>query len=157
MLTRRNVAAALLAPGLLCAVAAHAQPVAPSADLNAVRRELEAFRGNLKRAAEMRDIGRLRGLIADTFTYTRASGKIDDKEARIIALLAQEPAIETGLVLDDWLTLRGPDTAILTARSPLLNPDDNKTYVVFWMQVFTKISGRWQLTAGQETRREPEK
>jgi hypothetical protein len=150
MPTLRNVAAALLALGLLGASAAYAQP-AP--DLNSVRRELDAFRNDLKRAAETRDIARLRGLIADTFTYTRASGKVDDKEARIIALLTQEPAIETGLVLDDWLSLRGPDTAILTARSPLLNRDENKTYDVLWMQVFTKISGRWRLTATQETTR----
>jgi Domain of unknown function (DUF4440) len=157
MPTRRNVAAALLAVGLLSIAAAHAQPVAPSLDLNVVRRELDAFRTDLKRAAETRDIARLRSLIADTFTYTRASGRTDDKEARIIALLAQEPAIETGLVLDDWLSVRGLDTAILTARSPLLNRDENKTYDVLWMQVFTKIGGRWRLTATQESRVEPQK
>jgi hypothetical protein len=151
MPTRRNVAAALLALGLLSTAAARAQPAAPSPDLNVVGRELDAFRSDLKRAVERGDIARLRSLIADTFTHTRASGKIDDKETRIITLLAREPAIETGLVLDDWLSLRGPDTAILTARSPLLSRDENKTYDVRWMQVFTKISGRWRLTASQET------
>jgi hypothetical protein len=156
MPTRRNVAA-LLALGLLSATAAHAQPAAPAPDLNKVGRELEAFRSDLKRAAEAGDIARLRGLIADTFTHTRASGKIDDKEARIILLLAREPTIETGLVLDDWLSLRGADTAILTARSPLLNRDENKTYDVRWMQVFTKVSGRWRLTTSQETAFEPAK
>jgi hypothetical protein len=157
MPTRRNIAAALLAYGLLCAVA-HAQPAAaPAPDLNVVHRELEAFRKDLKRAAEAGDIARLRLLIADTFTHTRASGKIDDKEGRIIMLLTREPTIENGLVLDEWLSLRGPDTAILTAQSPLLNRDENRTYKVSWMQVFTKISGRWRLTASQETRLEPEK
>ena len=157
MPTRRNIAAALLAAGLLCATAAHAQPAPPSLDLNAVRRELDAFRNDLKRAAETGDIARLRVLIADTFTHTSASGKIDNKEARIITLLAREPAIENGLVLDEWLSLRGSDTAILTARSPLLNRDENRTYDVRWMQVFTKISGRWKLSASQETAREPER
>ena len=156
MPTRRNIAAALLAYGLLCAVA-HAQPVAPTPDLNAVRRELDAFRNDLKRAVDAGDIGRLRSLIADTFTHKRASGRIDDKEGRIITLLTREPAIETGLVLDDWLSLRGPDTAILTARSPLLNRDENRTYDVRWMQVFTKIAGRWRLTSSEETQLEPEK
>ena len=156
MPTRRNIAAALLAYGLLCAVA-HAQPVAPAPDLNAVRRELDALRNDLKRAADAGDIARLRSLIADTFTHKRASGRIDDKEARIITLLTREPAIETGLVLDDWLSLRGSDTAILTARSPLLNRDENRTYDVRWMQVFTKISGRWRLASSEETQLEPEK
>jgi hypothetical protein len=154
MPTRRNIAAALLAYGLLCA-AARAQPAAPAPDLNVVHRELDAFRNDLKRAAEAGDIARLRLLIADTFTHTRASGRIDDKEARIITLLTREPAIENGLVLDEWLSLRGADTAILTAHSPLLNRDENRTYKVSWMQVFTKISGRWRLTASQETRLEP--
>ena len=142
--------------GLLCAAAAHAQPVAPAPDLNAARRELDAFRNDLKRAAEIGDIARLRALIADTFTHTRASGKIDDKETRIIALLAREPAIETGLVLDDWLSLRGAE-AVLTARSPLLNRDENRTYDVRWMQVFTKTAGRWRLASSRETGLEPEK
>ena len=150
MPTRRNIAAALLAYGLLCAVG-HAQPVAPAPDLNAVRRELDAFRNDLKRATDAGDIARLRSLIADTFTHKRASGRIDDKEGRIIMLLTREPTIETGLVLDDWLSLRGLDTAILTARSPLLNRDENRTYDFRWMQVFTKISGQWQLAASQAT------
>jgi hypothetical protein len=156
MPTRRNIAAALLAYGLLCAVA-YAQPVAPAPDLNAVRRELDAFRNDLKRAADAGDIARLRSLIADTFTHKRASGRIDDKEGRIITLLTREPAIETGLVLDDWLSLRGADSAILTARSPLLNRDENRTYDVRWMQVFTKIAGRWRLASSEETQLEPEK
>src|SRR5262245_18125509 len=132
MPTRHNVAA-LFALVLLCATAAHAQSVAPAPDLNTVRRELDTFRNDLKRAAEKGDIARLRVLFADTFTHTRASGKIDDKEARIVMLLAQEPAIENGLVLDEWLSVRGADTAILTARSPILNRDENKTYDVRWM------------------------
>jgi hypothetical protein len=156
MPTRRNIAAALLAYGLLCAVA-HAQPVAPAPDLNAVRRELDAFRNDLKRATDAGDIARLRTLIADTFTHKRASGRIDDKEGRIITLLTREPTIETGLVLDDWLSLRGADTAILTARSPLLNRDENRTYDVRWMQVFTKIAGRWRLASSEETQLEPER
>jgi hypothetical protein len=157
MPTRRNIAAALLAAGLLCAAAARAQPVASSPNLSVVRRELDVFRSDLNRAAEAGDIARLRALIADTFTHTRVSGKIDDKETRIIALLAREPAIENGLVLDEWLTMRGSDTAILTARSPLLNRDENRTYDVRWMQTFTKISGRWKLASSQETGVEPVK
>jgi hypothetical protein len=156
MPTRRNVAGALLALGLLGA-AAHAQPVVRAPTLADVQRELDAFRNELRRAAETRDIARLRGLIADTFTHTRASGKIDDKETRIIVLLAREPTIETGLVLDDWLSLRGADMAILTARSPLLNQDENRTYDVRWMQTFTKIAGRWRLASSQETGAEPQK
>lgn len=157
MPNRRNVAAALALLASALSSAARGQPVVPPADLAAVGRELEAFRADLKRAAETRDIPRLRVLIADTFNHTRASGRVDDKEARIIALLAREPGIETGLVLDASVRPHGPDMVILTARSPILNRDENKAYDFRWMQVFTKVSGHWQLAASQETRIERER
>jgi hypothetical protein len=156
MPTRRNVAASL-AVALACAGSASAQPVVPSAALAEVRGELEAFRTELKRAAEMRDIGKLRALFTDTFTHTHASGRVEDKAAHIISLAAREPAIEVGLVLDPVINLHGPDTAILTARTPLLNRDDSKHYDFRWMQVFTRASGRWQLAASQVTMVRPEK
>jgi hypothetical protein len=93
MPTRRNVAAAVVAIGLASTTGASAQPVVPSPALAEVRRELEAFRTELKRAAEMRDIGKLRVLLTDTFTHTHASGRTEDKAARMIALAAREPAI----------------------------------------------------------------
>jgi hypothetical protein len=60
-------------------------------------------------------------------------------------------------VLDAVVHAYGPEMAVLTARSPLLNRDDNKTYEVRWIQVFTKVSGRWQLAASQATTIPPEK
>ena len=45
--------------------------------------------------------------------------------------------------------------AILTARSPILNRDENKTYDYRWIQVFTKVSGQWQLAASQATLVQP--
>lgn len=129
----------------------------PSPALAEVRRELDAFRTELKRAAETRDIAKLRSLFADTFTHTHASGRVEDKAARIISLAAREPSIENGLVLDPVVSLHGPNTAILTARTPLQNRDDNKPYDFRWMQVFTRASGQWQLAASQVTMVRPEK
>jgi hypothetical protein len=157
MPTRRNVAAAALAIGLACASAAEAQPVVPSPELAEVRRELDAFRSDLKRAAEMSDIKKLRVMLADTFTHTHATGKTDDKAARIISLVARDPGIEHALMLDPVVSMHGPDMAILTARSPLLNREDNKNYDFRWMQVFTRVSGQWQLAASQVTMVQPEK
>ena len=86
---------------LACVSGATAQPVVPPrGDVTRSRRELDAFRNELKRAAEMRDIGKLRTLIAETFTHTHASGKTEDKATRIISLATREPAIENGLVLE---------------------------------------------------------
>ena len=55
------------------------------------------------------------------------------------------------------MNLHGPDTAILTARTPLLNRDDNKNYDFRWIQVFTRVSGQWRLAASQATMVQPEK
>jgi hypothetical protein len=155
MPTRRNVAASLLAIAVLWTDDAWVQPVTPSPALAEIRSELDGFRSELKRAADSRNIAKLRILIAETFTHTHASGKIDDKEAHIVALLARHPGIENGLMMDVSVRVHGPDMAILTARSPILNPDDGKHYDFRWIQVFTKVSGHWQLAASQATRVEP--
>jgi hypothetical protein len=44
------------------------------------------------------------------------------------------------------------DTAILAARSPILNVKENKHYDFRWTQVFVRADGRWQLAASQATR-----
>ena len=155
MPTRRNVAASLLAIGLFQAGGARSQPVTASPALAEVRRELDAFRSDLKRAAESRDIAKLRVLIADTFTHTHASGRIDDKDAHIISLVARDPGIEDALMIDASLRSHGPDMAILTARSPILNRGEAKHYDFRWIQVFTKVSGQWQLAASQATLVQP--
>src|SRR5262245_47049787 len=152
MATGRNLAAAIMAIGLMQATGAVAQPVVPQPLVAEVSRELETFRSELKRAAENRDIARLRALIADTYTHTHASGQVETKEARMISLMARYPGIESGLVLDASVRVHGPDMAILTARSPILNRDENKAYDFRWIQVFTRVSGQWQLAASQETR-----
>jgi hypothetical protein len=125
--------------------------VVPSPQIAEVSRELDAFRSQLKQAAETGDIARLRLLIADTFTHTHPSGRISDKQTKIIALLAKEPGIENALMVDVSVRVHGPDMAILTARSPILNRDENKAYDFRWIQVFTKVSGQWQLAASQAT------
>lgn len=151
MLSRRNVAASLLAIGLFRATGARSQPVTPPPGLAEVRRELDAFRSELKRAAQARDIGKLRVLITDTFTHTHASGRVDDKDAHIISLVARDPGIEDALMIDASVRIHGPDMAILTARSPILNREENKHYDFRWIQVFTRVSGQWQLAASQAT------
>jgi hypothetical protein len=155
MLSRRNVAASLLAVALFRAGSAQSQPVTPSPADAEVRRELDAFRSDLKRAAEARDIAKLRVLITDTFTHTHASGRIDDRDAHIISLVARDPGIEDALMIDPSVRIHGPDMAILTARSPILNRDENKHYDFRWIQVFTRVSGQWQLAASQVTLVQP--
>lgn len=44
------------------------------------------------------------------------------------------------------------DTAILAAKSPILNVKENRPYDFRWMQVYVRSNGKWQLAASQATR-----
>ena len=55
---------------------------------------------------------------------------------------AQDPGIEDALMLDASVRIHGPDMAILTARSPILNRDANKHHDFRWIPLFTKVSGQ---------------
>ncbi len=58
-------------------------------------------------------------------------------------------------MLDASVRIHGPDMAILTARSPIPSRDEARHYDFRWIQVFTKVSGQWQLAASQVTQVQP--
>ena len=47
-------------------------------------------------AIEKKDAAALRKIYADGFVHTHGSGKVDGKDARIVAALAGDPVIENG-------------------------------------------------------------
>jgi ketosteroid isomerase-like protein len=148
MLTRRALAVALALP-----LAAPALAHSPSAkqDVSEVTKQLMQFREDMKAAIEAKDVHKLRAMYADTFTHTHGSGKVDGKDARIVSLLAKEPVIEDAPMSEVSVRVHG-DTAILAAKSPILNVKENKHYDFRWMQVFVRVDGKWQLAASQATR-----
>ena len=128
----------------------------PHEQLNAeqhgdIERQLAAFRNEIKDAIAAKDVAKLRTVYADSFTHTHGSGKMDGKDARIVALLAGDAVIETAKVNELTVRVHGPDMAIITGRSPF--PDSQgKIYEARWMQVYTRASGHWQIAASQATR-----
>lgn len=150
MLSRRALAFALLA--IATPASAH-----PHSQLNAeqqgdIERQLTAFRNELKDAVTAKDVAKLRTMYADSYTHTHGSGKMDGKDARIVSLLAGDPVIESAPVTELSIRVHGPDMAIMTGRSPILNKQENRTHDFRWMQVYTRASGNWQLAASQATR-----
>lgn len=150
MLSRRALTVALL-------VAAAPAFAHPHGELNAqqqgdIERQLAAFRNEMKDAIAAKDVGKLRTMYADSYTHTHGSGKLDGKDARIVSLLASDPVIETAPVTELSIRVHGPDMAIMTGRSPILNKQDNRPYDFRWMQVYSRASGNWQLAASQATR-----
>lgn len=116
-----------------------------------VEQQVMAVRARVRDAVQARDVAALRMLYAAGFTHTHGSGKVDGRDARIVALLAGEPTLELAPV--EELTIRIPhaDTAIVSGRSPILNVQERRSYDFRWLQVYVRAAGEWQLAISQAT------
>lgn len=110
------------------------------------------FREVVSNAVTAKDFARLRAIYADSFTHTHGSGKMDGKDARIVAMLAADPAIENAPVEELSVRVFGSNTAIVTGKSPILNKQEGRSYDFRWIAVYVKSSGAWQVAASQATR-----
>jgi len=129
-----------------------AHPPGVADEDQAAAHEVEAFREFVARAIAKRDVKALRALYADSFTHTDGSGRIDGKEARIAAVLAGDPVIETAPADEVLYRVFGDHTIVVTGRSPILNKAENRTDRFRWIAVYVKVKGDWRLAASQATR-----
>ena len=150
MISRRAVSLGLLA-AVAFPLASLAHEQSPKQDVSAVTKDLLAFRAEMKTAIEAKDTAKLKTMYTETFTHTHGSGKVDGRDARIVSLLAREPVIEDVEMSEVTVRVHG-DTAILAAKSPILNVRENKHYDFRWTQVYVRSNGKWQLAASQATR-----
>jgi hypothetical protein len=150
MLRTILVSAALLAWPV--ALAAHPHDAPKSALVLAVETEVLATRDLIQKAALDKNVPALKKLLAEEFTHTHGSGKVDGRDARILSLIAGEPVIELASVTDRHVHVHGGTTAIVTGLSPILNTKENRSYDFRWMQVYVKGAQGWQLVASQATR-----
>ena len=114
--------------------------------------EVIAFRKSVTAAIETKDAAALRRIYADSFTHTHGSGKVDGKDARIVAALASDPVIENAPVTDLVVRVPGGWTAIATGQSPIRSLADGKTYNFRWTAVYVRMGEGWQIAASQATR-----
>jgi hypothetical protein len=143
----------VLAAALLTQPAvAHPAPPGQSAEATQIVQEVVAFREEMKKAIEAKDVNRLREMYVDSFTHTHGSGKMDGKDARILSLLAADPTIEMAPVEEPIYRVLTTDTVVLTAKSPILVKSEGKEYPFRWIQVFVRERGQWKLAASQATR-----
>ena len=149
---RRTLIGAL--PLLLLAPEAFAHPPRQpdSAEAKKFIEEVTDFRAKLANAVLAKDFATLRPLYADSFTHTHGSGKLDNKDARLVAAMAGEPLIEAAPATDlSFRVFTGP-TVIVTGKSPILNVKDQKTYDFRWVCVYVTAQDGWQLAVSQATR-----
>jgi hypothetical protein len=114
--------------------------------------EIKVFRDKLAKAVKDKDFATLRASYADAFTHTHGSGKLDNKDARIVSAMAGEPLIEAAPASEvSYRVFAGP-TVIVTGKSPILNVKEQKTYDFRWVAVYVTARDGWQLAVSQATR-----
>ncbi|QQS11241.1 MAG: nuclear transport factor 2 family protein [Rhodospirillales bacterium] len=145
-------AAALSLAAPVPAALAHPQPIPKTADEAAVEKEVLAFRGGVLDAIKVKDVARLKAAYDEHYTHTHGSGKVDGRDARIVALLAGEPVIETAPPSEMVVRVFGRDTAIVTGRSPVLNKAENRDYDFRWVVVYVRGKDGWRAAVSQATR-----
>src|SRR5215212_11914374 len=105
---RRSLLAAL--PLLAAAPALAHPPRQPdNAEAQSIIEEIKAFREKVAKAVTNKDFPTLRAAYADAFTHTHGSGKLDNKDARLVAAMAGEPLIENAPATDvSYRVFAGP-------------------------------------------------
>ena len=145
---------ALFVLALLPAWAALAHPPAilSEREEKATAEEVIEFRKTVAAAIARKDAAALRKIYSNGFLHTHGSGKVDGKDARIVQVLAGDPAIETAPVSDLIIRVPGGWTAIATGMSPIRSLADGKTYNFRWTAVYVRMGESWQIAASQATR-----
>ena len=148
---KRSLIAAL---PLLAAFPALAHPPRQpdNAEAQSLIEEIKAFREKIAKAVTDKDFPTLRAIYADAFSHTHGSGKLDNKDARLVSAMAGEPMIENAPASElSFRVFAGP-TVVVSGKSPILNVKEQKTYDFRWIAVYVTGKDGWLLAASQATR-----
>ena len=154
MLRRTVIAAPLLIGPLVVALPALAHPPRQpdGAESASLVEEIKVFREKVAKAVTNKDFPTLRAIYADAFTHTHGSGKLDNKDARLVSAMAGEPMIENAPASElSYRVFAGP-TVVVTGKSPILNAKEQKTYEFRWVSVYVTGRDGWLLAVSQATR-----
>jgi hypothetical protein len=149
---RRTLLAGLPLLALAPEALAHPPRQPDSAEAKKFIEEVTDFRAKLAKAVLAKDFAAMRPLYADSFTHTHGSGKIDNKDARLVAAMAGEPLIEAAPASDLVFRVFAGPTVIVTGKSPIVNVKEQKTYDFRWVCVYITAQDGWQLAVSQATR-----
>ena len=148
---RRSLLAA--SPLLVAGPALAHPPRQPDdAEQQSLIEEIKTFREKIAKAVIDKDFPALRAIYADAFSHTHGSGKLDNKDARIVSAMAGEPMIENAPASElSYRVFAGP-TVVVTGKSPILNVKEQKTYDFRWIAVYVTGRDGWLLAVSQATR-----
>jgi hypothetical protein len=151
---RRSLIAALPLVAFPATFSAWAHPPRQpdNAEAQSIVEEIKVFRDKLAKAVTTKDFATLRALYADAYTHTHGSGKLDNKDARLVSAMAGEPMIENAPASElSFRVFAGP-TVIVSGTSPILNVKEQKTYDFRWVCTYVTGKDGWLLAVSQATR-----
>lgn len=133
------------------AALAHPPSIVGQAGEKAVADEIRAFRKSVTDAIAAKDKTRVGEMYAPSFQHTDETGWLSDRDARIAAVLAGKPVIETAPA--ENLVIRIPNdwVAIASGISQLGLSADGKPNTVRWTAVYTRTDKSWWLVVSHAT------
>jgi hypothetical protein len=146
------LAVGLLLIPLAGAAWAHPPSIISDEAEKATAEEVKLFRKQVSAAIERKDAAALRNIYAKGFVHTHTTGKVDNKDARIVSALAGDPVIENAPVRDLVIRVPGGWSAVVTGVSPIRSMADGKTYDVRWTALYVRVGETWQIAASHATR-----
>ncbi|MBK6615573.1 DUF4440 domain-containing protein [Ottowia sp.] len=143
----------LIALACLCApLMAPAHPVVKTQTDPAVSAAVLDVYHAIAAAVQAKDAARIKGFYTDDFTHTHGSGKLDERDARVVSLLTGEPTVEMADDHELVILGYGGQTAIVRGKGLILNVKEQQLYQFRWVQTFVKTPAGWKLAASQATR-----
>ena len=133
------------------AVVAHPPAIVSEAARKLISEEVAAFRRDVAAAIKAKNAKRLARMYSPHFVHTHATGKLDDKDARIVTVLKGEPTIETAPVTDLVIRIPNDWVGIATGASQLKSATDGKTHSYRWTTVYVREGQSWHVAASHET------
>jgi len=104
--------------------------------------EIKKLRTEIVKAIKEKNRKFLESRIADEFTHTHASGKVDDKQARIAMLVSDSQTIDALEPETISIKVFGKDLAVAQGRT-ITKEATPKAYQ--WTVVYQKANGIWRI------------
>lgn len=106
--------------------------------------EVLDFSDRVLEAVKRRDRSTLEEYFHPKFTHTHASGKVDEREARLTVLLRGEETIDS-IKPESLTTMDFGDGLVIARGRSKTTGKEPQTYQ--WTRIYRKISGKWFLLA----------
>lgn len=120
-----------------------------SAQSAKVEDEIVEFRAKVRAAVKAKDRRSLEQYLADGFTHTHASGKVDTKAERVDFFLKGEPTIEDVEPDEIRVIVHDKNLASAVGKTSLMFGTEKRTFQ--WTGVFYKRKGKWQVVTTHAT------